>query len=190
MPIYASKGDGKEYYLVPAGTSQAVCYDIWDIGFQEGEWQGKKIVNHKVIIGFEITELVPKGEFEGKHMTINNFYTLSLASKANLRKHLEGWRGKAFTEQELEKFDIEKLIGVNCMLNIIHNENGKAKIVGISRLMNGLIPLIAENKRSSPEWVAKFLAKAVADPYVDDEEIAMKEGEANAAEAEGEPIPF
>ena len=183
MPIYASKGNSREFYNVPAATYQAVCYDIWDIGFQESEWKGKKIVNHKVIIAFEINELVPEGEFEGKRMTINNFYTLSLSDKANLRKHLEGWRGKAFTEVELEKFDIEKLIGINCMLNVIAKENGKTKIDGISKVMNGLISLIPENKRSMPEWVIKkFLEKAVENPYAAD-------GEATA-EAEGEPIPF
>lgn len=169
MPIIASAGEKKEFYSVPAGTHQSVCYDIWDIGFQEGEWKGKKLVQHKIIVAFEINELVLEGEFAGKRMTINKFYTLALSEKANLRKDLEGWRGKSFTETELKGFDIEKLVGVNCMLNIIHNEKGKAKISGISKMMNGLMPLIPENKRSTPEWLKMFTDKAVPNPYAESE---------------------
>jgi hypothetical protein len=49
-------------------------------------------------------------------------YTLSLHEKANLRRELETWRGKKFTAEEGEGFDLEKLLGANCQLQVIHNE--------------------------------------------------------------------
>ena len=111
---------------------------------------------------------------------------LSLSEKANLRKDLESWRGKAFTAEELKGFDIEKLIGVNAMASIIHNQSGDrtyANISSISKLMKGLQPMATENKRTLPEWIDKLRQKAVT--MVDE-----TEQEPTPAEVEGEEIPF
>jgi hypothetical protein len=45
--------------------------------------------------------------------------------KANLRAFLTSWRGKAFTEEEAKDFDVAKLIGAPCLLNIIHKQGRK-----------------------------------------------------------------
>lgn len=183
MSIIAKEGEKKEFYSVPAGTQQAVCYDVWDIGFQDGEYKGEKKVQHKVVIGFEVNVLIPAGEFAGKRMTINKFYTLSLHEKSNLRKELEGWRAKKFTEEELEGFDVEKLIGVNCMLNVVHSDKGKAQVNGISKLMGGLMPLKPENDRSFPQWIKDFQAKQVPNPYAESDEDIV-------TDRLGEEVPF
>lgn len=165
MATIAKDSGGKEYKLVEAGTKQAVCYDVWDIGIQESEFNGEKLVSHKVIIAFEVPDLVDEGEFKGKRMTINKWFTLSLHEKSNLRPFLESWRGKSFTENELKGFDVEKLIGVNCMLSIVHSKSRKGKsfanINNASKLMAGLTPMIPENKRSVPDWIEKLREKAV-----------------------------
>ena len=44
--------------------------------------------------------------------------------KANLRKHLEGWRGKNFTDAEAEDFDLASVLGKPCMLIVSESENG------------------------------------------------------------------
>lgn len=184
MAILAKEGEKKDFEQVTPGTHQGVCYDIWDIGYQEGEYKGKKKVLHTVIVGFEVNEPISKGEFEGKRKTINRFYTLSLGEKANLRADLESWRGKAFTSEELKGFDIEKLIGVNCMLSITHNEKGRAKITGIGKMMAGLMPLKPENERSIPKWIEDFKAKSVGMPMYEDSENSQP------VDAEDNPIPF
>jgi len=184
--IIASEGEKKDFTPISAGTIQGVCYDIWDIGLQKGEWKGEKIIQHKIIIGFEVTELVQEGELKGKRMVTNKFYTLSLGEKANLRKDLESWRGRAFTETELKGFDIETLVGANAMLSIVHTEKGKAKISGISKLMVGLPTLTPENARSVPKWVEDFQAKAVE--YPDDGSESTNNGTIDAGE--NSSIPF
>src|SRR3990167_3685661 len=68
------------------------------------EREGKKFKQHQVVLAFEVAETADEGPFAGNRMTISKFYTLSLSEKANLRKDLEGWRGKSFTESELEGF--------------------------------------------------------------------------------------
>ena len=47
-------------------------------------------------------------------------YRLSLHEKSNLRPMLEAWRGRKFNEEELTGFDLEKLVGVNCQVQVIH----------------------------------------------------------------------
>jgi hypothetical protein len=65
-------------------------------------------------------------EIEGEDLprVISNTYTVSLGDKANLRKLLQSWRGKAFTPAELEGFDLKNIVGVPCNIQIIH-KNGK-----------------------------------------------------------------
>ena len=53
-----------------------------------------------------------------------------MGEKANLRKDLESWRGKAFTDDEAKAFDVTNLMGKACMINIIHEaaKNDPTKI--------------------------------------------------------------
>lgn len=187
MSIIAKEGEKKEFHQVPAGTVQGVCYDVWDIGLQKTTFQGQQKVKHKIIIAFETTELIPDGEYQGKRMTISKRYTLSLSEKANLRKDLESWRGKAFTAEELKGFDIEKLIGANAMLSVVHNQvDGKtyANVSSISKLMKGMMPLQPENKRGLPDWVKKIKEAAVENPESHDDESTPSYDE------NGQEIPF
>ena len=61
---------------------------------------------------------------EEKPAVISAEYTLSTSPKAKLLAVIISWRGKALTNKEADAFDITKLLGKACMLNIIH-KNGK-----------------------------------------------------------------
>lgn len=188
MPILASEGARKEFHLLPADTYQAVCNDIWDIGFQKTVFNDEEKIQHKIIIQWEVTEKIPSGEYEGKRFAISKRYTLSLHKKSTLRAHLEAWRGKAFTDEELKGFDIEKLIGVNCMVSVIHNESGAntyANVSGVSKLMKGLTPIKPENERKIPDWVKKLQDNAVENPYHNEQTET-----AEVSEVADEPLPF
>lgn len=182
--IIASEGEKKEFVKISAGTVQACCYDVWDIGLQEVKSPEGIKIQHKVIIGWEVNELMTEGKHQGKRMVISRRYTLSLHEKATLRKDLEAWRGKAFTPEELKGFDIEKLIAVNCMLSIVHSEDGKYANVGsVSKLMKGLEVMKPENSRSIPEWIQKLKDKAI----LPTEDIQDQD---NPKGIDGEEIPF
>jgi len=78
---------------------------------------------------------------EEKPRAISKEYTLSLSEKANLRKDLQAWRGKAFTEEELAGFDMQNVLGKGCQLQVIHTEsNGKtySNIASIMGLPKGM----------------------------------------------------
>ena len=147
MAITAKKGEAFEKELIEAGNYVARCYRMVEIGTVEEEFLGVKKNMHKVRIGWELpTELKVFNPEKGEQpCVIDKEYTLSLADKANLRKDLQSWRGKAFTEEEAEAFDITKLLGVPCMLNIIHVQGKKdptktyQAIGSVSPMPKGLI---------------------------------------------------
>jgi len=57
-------------------------------------------------------------ETHGRRFDVARVYTLSLHERAALRKDLESWRGRKFTEIELDGFDLERLIGVNAQVQV------------------------------------------------------------------------
>src|ERR1700684_2934792 len=116
MAIVAKASGGNDCKPAPAGTHAAVCCDVVDLGMLEVSFGGKTKTQHKVNLVWQIEE----DRDDGKPFTVRKRYTLSLHEKASLRKDLESWRGRAFTPAELEGFDLEVLIGIGCMLNVIH----------------------------------------------------------------------
>lgn len=121
MAINATNS-GTQRELIPAGNYIARCYQMIEIGTVEELIMGEKKTLRKVRIGWELPEELrvfnpEKGE---QPCVISQEFTLSMNEKANLRKMLASWRGKDFTEDEAKCFDISKLLGVPCMLNIIH----------------------------------------------------------------------
>jgi len=121
MSINATN-NGVARELIPAGNYVARCYQMIEIGTVKEFVMGKEVQAKKVRIGWELpTELKVFREEKGEQpLVISKEYTLSMNEKSNLRKDLKSWRGKDFTEEEAKCFDITKLIGAPCMLNIIH----------------------------------------------------------------------
>jgi len=125
MGIIVKAGSSEPKELIPAGNYVARCYRMIHIGTSWDDMWDKAI--NRVRVTWELpTETRVFNEDKGPQpFVIDKEYTLSLHEKANLRKDLESWRGKSFTEAELEQFDITKLVGAYCMLNIIHNTTKK-----------------------------------------------------------------
>lgn len=137
MAIVASKGSS--FTPCPAGTFIAVCIDVEDLGIVKSTYGEKTKSQHKVNIIWEIEEK----RDDGLPFRPRKRYTLSLHEKATLRKELESWRGRAFTEAELEGFDVEALIGVPCMICIVQNAvKGQvyANVTAIMKAPKGMVP--------------------------------------------------
>ena len=141
MIIAKQTSSGSDFKLPPAGSFVARLYRIIDIGTQTTEWMGKKKMQRKIITMFELhgedNDGQPLQTAEGKPLIVSKRYTLSLDEKATLRKDLEAWRGKAFTQEELDGFNLEVLLGKCCMVNVTHSTyDGKeyANIANISQV--------------------------------------------------------
>lgn len=143
--ITATNNGGVRFDPIEAGSYPARCYSMVQIGTIEEVIQGKVKHLNKVRISWELpTELKVYKEGEGeKPAIISKEFTLSMNEKATLRKFLEGWRGLAFTDEESKAFDITALLGVPCMLTIIHKKsqssgNTYAEISSVSKVPKGM----------------------------------------------------
>ena len=142
MGLIARDKGGGNYEPIPEDLHLTVCYGIWDIGTQFSDKWGK--ATHKVVIVWELPNCRREFEQDGVKrnlpMAISKRYTLSLHKKAELRKDLESWRGKKFTDEELKGFDLKKLLGVPCQIQVLHTESdGKtyANIATITKAPSG-----------------------------------------------------
>lgn len=171
MAIIARAPESK-FTPAPEGLHQAVCVDVHDIGLQKTPW-GEK---HKVLIVWQIEQV---NDENGKRFDVRNFYTLSLSEKANLRRDLECWRGRKFTDDELAGFDLEKLLGANCQLQIVHNLGDEGKTYA--------------NVQAIVPFNAKLGPKLAAEDYVRLKDRAKQQGNGHAPLATSitdDDIPF
>jgi len=113
----------KEFTPAPQGLHRAVCVDVLDSWTEERPQEFGGGLVEKTRLVWEIDEQMD----DGRRFLVSQFYTASLHEKAKLRQHLEAWRGRTFSEEELNGFDLENVIGVPCQLQVIHHTNKAGK---------------------------------------------------------------
>lgn len=113
----------------PQGVHFARCVTLIDLGTQTESFEGRSKQMHKVIVGWE---LIGPMMSDGGSFEVWNFYTASLDKRANLRRDLENWRGRPFTDEELRRFDLKNLLGKACQVQIGVRTNGK---IGFNAVM-------------------------------------------------------
>ena len=124
--IIANGGnDTPSYPTVSVGVHKARCVRVIDLGTQQNDYQGQISWKRQVML---IWEVPSETDNKGEPLTISKFYTLSLNEKANLANDLVSWRGRPFTETEKKAFDISKVAGKPCSINVILNQHGKPKV--------------------------------------------------------------
>lgn len=110
-----------------AGSYAGRCIQVIDLGTHMEQYKGEKEEKpvRKVRIVFELPdELVTYKEENGQEpRMIGIDYPFSFHKKANLRKFLETWRGREFTEEELQGFDISKLLWVPGLVQVAQYTN-------------------------------------------------------------------
>lgn len=185
---------------IPQGTYLAVCYMLVDLGMQYSEAFKKS--SRKVLIGWEVPEETITIDGEERPRNINKQYTASLNESASLRQDLAAWRGRDFTPEELEAFDLRNIVGTSCMINVVHKvkKDGKtfANIQSIMALPKGMPkgeldqkPVIfdldtaeVEQVDGLPGWIADMIKKSST--Y---QEKLVQAPEMTEAEDDGD-IPF
>ena len=83
------------------------------------------------------TELIEGGEWDGQPMTVRSFYSRTLFEGSNLRRDLVNWRGKDFSPEELDCFNLSAILGAPCMLTLSATDTGRRKVTAVSKLMKG-----------------------------------------------------
>ena len=134
--IVRATSNNTHFEPTPSGPQIGICYGVIGIGSHEQEWQGVKNWKNQVVLLFELPFCTLEIDGITKPRAISRIYTLSLHEKALLRKHLESWRGKKFTPPELEDgFDLKKLLGKVCTINVVHSEKGDKTYANIDTIM-------------------------------------------------------
>ena len=122
-----NSGTDIQFDPAPAAMHIARCIRVVDLGTTFDEFWGKE--KHECWVMWELpnemhTYTIKQENGTEKEITepftVSKFYTLSLSEKAHLRNDLESWRGRGFTEEELEGFEMKKILGAPSMVNVIH----------------------------------------------------------------------
>ena len=132
------KREAADYEVLNPGTYQGKCYMVVESGSEV--YNGK--TSKKLILCWELNAKMK----DGRPFSVSKTYTASMHEKSTLVQHLTAWRGRAFTEEELEGFNICKVIGADCLLGLVHNENGRPKVQTIMALPQGTPRLAPVNE--------------------------------------------
>ena len=177
MSLIVNSGSSTTMEPIEEGTHLGVCFQMIDLGMQYSETF--KNSSRKILIGWEIPDETYERDGEKFPRTISKTYTASLNENAKLREDLEAWRGKAFTPEELAGFDLRKIVGKSCLLNIVHTERGDkvyANVGSVMSLMRGMKPgelseppIIydidddpVEKVDDLPKWISDTIKKSVS----------------------------
>lgn len=176
MSLTVTAKTGPSIAPLEPGTYRAVCYGLIDIGLQYNEVY--KSAANKVIIIWEIPDETIIIDGEEKPRVMSQTYTASLSERAALRRDLELWRGRKFTDEELAGFDLKSIVGAPCLLTVVHRENNGrvyANIGAVAKLAKGMErphgtiePMVfnldsdpLEKMEQLPEWIQERIKKSV-----------------------------
>lgn len=180
MSMIASDNGGQTIPKLEGGVYTAISSAIIDLGLQTSEKFQKTQRKFMMIWNIKGEEVEVNGEKLPR--TITKEYSFSLNEKSTLKKDLQAWRGKMFTDEELQGFNLLNILNKPCQLQIILEEkNGKQynNIAGIMSLPKGTaieqLPNTYHfdiedestymNWRNIPSWIQERIKKA--DNYVE-----------------------
>lgn len=115
------------------GVYTAISSMMIDIGAQKSVLDNN--IRRKFIMVWNVVGEFIEVNKEKLPRVMSKEYTLSLNEKSNLRKDLQAWRGQAFTEEELQGFDILNVMNKPCQLQIINEEKNGKTYNNISAIM-------------------------------------------------------
>lgn len=117
MAIIA-KNAGTEIEKLEDGVYNAHCVGIVDLGEQFSDKYQKGV--HKIRIVWQIVgETYKNAEGVEVPRAYGKEYNLSLNEKSTLRKDLQSWRNKPFTDDELKGFDLSNILGKPCQIQLL-----------------------------------------------------------------------
>lgn len=180
MSMIASDNGGQVIPKLEGGVYTAISSAIIDLGLQTSEKFQKTQRKFMMIWTIKGEEVEVNGEKLPR--TMSKEYSFSLNEKSTLRKDLQAWRGKVFTDEELRGFNLINILNKACQLQIILEEkNGKQynNIAGIMSVPKGTVIDELQNTyhfdiedestymnwSNIPTWIQERIKKA--ENYVD-----------------------
>jgi hypothetical protein len=167
----------REWVVADEGLHEAVCIDCVDRGIEESPWGPA----HRV----ELRWALDQQDEQGRAVIVSRRYKASLHPKSKLREHLELWRGKKFTDDELRGFDLEVVVGKGCQIQITHN------ITDDGSVFANVAAIIAANRKSTGVPLPREYVR-MKDRPTDRQMTGTTNGHGNASKVDDDDdrVPF
>ena len=172
------------------GIHNVICCQVVELGTHNTEWEGKVTGKAPMIIySFEFVDVELEHDGEKYHPMWGIRERRQLGVRCNIKRFLEGWRGRQFTKEEREHFDWGAPLGKCCKLVIEPNNKGNPKlasIAGTKEVFKGMRelhefwiekPPVVE----FPEWMPEWMQEIIKDSYEYSEEPEMEDDPTQAA---------
>ena len=158
--------------IAPAasGGYSAVCCGVYDLGLQPNTFDKSKPDRREIAISFELDSVIEnEGDFNGKRRLVTSRCSVFYSKDSNLMKLITGWFGKTPTEEFMQTFDWDSLIGKPAYITMIgtgkYDEDGneKTKIGNVIDLPKGMPAMTPETLPSDiPNWIIDLRAKSIS----------------------------
>jgi hypothetical protein len=188
----ASNTGGEDWEIPDPGLHPATVVGLVDLGSHNNDYRGEARDPKRILfVAWELATL----DTDGKSFIVGEGFTDSLHKKANWRKLLEGWRGRAFAEGE--EFDPMSILSAKCLITLAHGmtTNGKkyCHLAAVCPPMKGqtipdatkppyIFHLSMINSTAAkidiPDWMPRYLGDSLVDVIHESHEWkALKESE-------------
>lgn len=119
----------------PFGQFALRCIDLIDHGMVERTWKGRTQKQHRIVLRFWAGETFEGDDGKTLPLWVDAWFTLTLSEAGNLRPFLEEWRGQPFTEEELDGFNVARLVGAELLGQVSHNVTPKRTYANLGSVM-------------------------------------------------------
>lgn len=185
---------------VEPGTYFAVCIGAVDLGEQETTYNNKTKYTNQLQIIFELPSELIEIDGEEQPRQLSRRFAVSLSTKSNLRKFIETWYGKKFTDDAIREFDTRELLGKPAMLSVVLSEDGNyANIASAAALPKGMEAPKAKSElidfdveewddeafQKLPEWLQELIKKSTQykSDHLPEDEVSVEAAEQAASQA-------
>ena len=152
---------GAQFTPHPEGQFAMTCVDCVDLGSRVNQKFAK--VSPTLALVFQSGEV----NEEGRLHEVTKEFTASLHPKSKLREFITSWRGKSYTDKELQGFDPAKLVGKSALVTVEHGTStlGRtyANINSIASLPKAMaapdLPAVYERPAFFTEKIARYAAQ-------------------------------
>lgn len=185
---------------VEPGTYFAVCIGAVDLGEQETTYNNKTRYANQLQIIFELPSELIEIDGEEQPRQLSRRFSVSLSTKSNLRKFIETWYGKKFTDDAIREFDTRELLGKPAMLSVVLSEDGNyANIASAAALPKGMEAPKAKSElidfdvekwddeafQKLPEWLQELIKKSTQykSNHLPEDEVSVEAAEQAASQA-------
>jgi len=143
---FETQASSQKIQRLESGMYPANCIQVIELGTHDNTHPQAKpgSVKKEILLVFETGELMEPTE-DGKQLpfVLSLRLTNSLGERASLRKHLESWRGKKFSDDEIKSFAVSNILDKGCLLNVSLVQKGDREynnITAVNPLMKGMEP--------------------------------------------------